>query len=72
MHVSLAEATVPIKWEGAGWAPPAPQLPGLKMTFDYPAEEFIQKVMSQHCTISYGDNRQLLNDLALLLSIKVI
>jgi L-fucose isomerase-like protein len=72
MHISLADARTPIKWEEAGWAPPAPQLPSLEMIFDYPVEEFIQKVMSQHYIISYGDNRKLLSDFASILSIQLL
>ncbi len=72
MHISTADARTPRKWEEAGWAPPAPQLPSLEMIFDYPVEEFIQNVMSQHYIISYGDNRALLKDFCGLLSISVI
>ena len=72
MHISLAEARPPSKWEEAGWAPPAPQLPSQEMIFDYPVEEFIQKVMSQHYIISYGDNRKLLSDFASIFSIKLL
>ncbi len=72
MHISLADAQAPIKWEEAGWAPPVPQLPSLEMIFDYPVEEFIQKVMSQHYIISYGDNRALLENLCNILKIRVI
>ncbi len=72
MHISLADAQAPIKWEEAGWAPPAPQLPSLEMIFDYPVETFIQKVMAQHYIISYGDNRALLENLCAILKIKVI
>ncbi|MEI7435894.1 MAG: hypothetical protein WCL16_03685 [bacterium] len=62
MHVSTAEARTPRKWEEAGWAPPAPQLPSLELIFDYPVEEFVQQVMSQHYIIAYGDHRALFND----------
>jgi len=72
MHIALAEAQAPIKWEEAGWAPPAPQLPSLEMIFDNPIEDFIQKVMCQHYIISYGDNRALLENLCAILKIKVI
>ena len=72
LHLQLADARTPIKWEEAGWAPPAPQLPSLEMIFENPVEEFIQKVMSQHYIISYGDNRAALRDLAALLNINVI
>ncbi len=72
MHISLAQARAPRSWEEAGWAPPAPQLPSLEMVFDYPVEAFIQKVMSQHYMICYGDNRMLLRDLCAILRIVVI
>jgi L-fucose isomerase-like protein len=72
LHVQLAEAQTPIKWEEAGWVPPAPQLPSLEMIFDNPVENFIQNVMSQHYIISYGNNRALLQDLCNILNIPVI
>jgi L-fucose isomerase-like protein len=72
MHLTTAEARTPSKWEEAGWAPPAPQLPSLEMIFDYPVEEFVQKVMSQHYIISYGDNRPVLKDLCAILGIAVV
>jgi L-fucose isomerase-like protein len=72
MHITLANTQSPIKWEEAGWAPPAPQLPSLEMIFDYPVEEFIQNVMSQHYIISYGDNRAKLKDLCRILDVEII
>lgn len=72
MHIKAAEARTPIKWEEAGWAPPAPQLPSLEFIFDGPAEDFIQKVMSQHYIISYGDNEAVLRDFCSILKISVI
>ena len=72
MHITTADALTPRKWEEAGWAPPAPQLPSLEMIFDYPVEDFVQKVMSQHYIISYGDNRAVLKDLCAILNIGVI
>jgi len=72
MHIAMATARPPAKWEEAGWAPPAPRLPSLEMIFDNPVEDFVQKVMSQHYIISYGDNRSLLQDLCAILSINVI
>jgi L-fucose isomerase-like protein len=71
MHIKTAEARTPSKWEEAGWAPPAPQLPSLEMSFDGPADDFIQKVLSQHCIISYGDNSALLRALCSILKIDV-
>ncbi|MDD5727801.1 MAG: hypothetical protein PHV59_04470 [Victivallales bacterium] len=72
LHIQLAETQTPIKWEEAGWAPPAPQLPSLEMIFANPVEEFIQQVLSQHYIISYGDNRALLRDLASILKLEII
>jgi L-fucose isomerase-like protein len=72
MHITTAKARTPSKWEEAGWAPPAPQLPSLEMIFDYPVETFIQKVMSQHYIISYGDNQALLKDLCAILKIQTV
>ena len=72
MHIVNATAKQPISWEEAGWAPPAPQLPSLDVCFDFPSEEFIQKVMGQHYIISYGDNRSVLEEFCKLLGIRVI
>ena len=72
MHIATATAKAPIKWEEAGWAPPAPQLPSLDIIFDHSTENFIQKVMGQHYIISYGDNRALLENLCAILKIKTI
>lgn len=72
MHLVTAQAQAPHKWEEAGWAPPAPQLPSLELIFDFPVEEFIQKVMSQHYILSYGDNRAALKDLCAILNITVL
>ncbi|MEI8062737.1 MAG: hypothetical protein WCH84_01590, partial [Verrucomicrobiota bacterium] len=72
LHMTTAQARAPRQWEEAGWAPPAPQLPSLELIFDYPVEEFIQKVMCQHYIISYGDNRALLKDLCTILNITIL
>jgi L-arabinose isomerase len=71
MHIMTGTARTPIKWEEAGWAPPAPQLPSLEIIFDNPAEDFIQKVMGQHYIISYGDNHARLEELCAILGIQV-
>ncbi len=55
MHATLANAVTPEKWEEAGWAPPAPQLPSLEMKFGYDSDEFLQDIMGQHYIVSYGD-----------------
>jgi L-fucose isomerase-like protein len=72
LHVVTGTARTPIPWEEAGWAPPAPQLPSLEIVFDTPADDFIQKVMSQHYILLYGDQRKRLEALASVLSIPVI
>lgn len=72
MHIVTGTANTPVKWEEAGWAPPAPQLPSLEIIFDTPVADFVQKVMAQHYIISYGDNTALLCELAAILKIKMI
>jgi L-fucose isomerase-like protein len=72
MHVAMGEAITPRKWEEAGWAPPAPQLPSLEVKLDGDVAEFLQKVGGQHYIISYGDNRQLFGDLCQILGVAVI
>jgi len=70
LHITTGTARAPAKWEEAGWAPPAPQLPSLEIAFDVPVEGFIQKVTSQHYIISYGDNRQVLEALCSILGVR--
>lgn len=70
MHVMTGTARTPAKWEEAGWAPPAPQLPSLEIVFDGPVEDFVQNVLSQHYILSYGDNRAKLKDLCSILRIQ--
>jgi len=71
MHIVSGEAVTPCKWEEAGWAQPAPQLPGLEVILDN-VEDFASKVLSQHYIISYGDNTGLLKELCKILSIEVM
>ncbi len=59
MHVVTGMAVTPRPWEEAGWAPPAPQLPGLEIILDTPVEEFAEAVACQHYIISYGDQTAL-------------
>jgi L-fucose isomerase-like protein len=70
IHIATGTAREPAKWEEAGWAPPAPQLPSVEIAFDVPVEEFVQKVMSQHYIISYGDNRRVLEALCSILGVR--
>lgn len=71
MHTVLGEAVTPQKWEEAGWAQPAPQLPALKVLLS-DTEDFADKVMCQHYIISYGDNRKLISDFCAIAGIDVI
>jgi hypothetical protein len=66
------EAVSPRKWEEAGWAPPAPQLPSLEVVLDGSVDECAQQVLYQHHMLAYGDRRQQLVDLCKLLGIEVI
>ncbi len=55
LHVVTGDAVTPQPWEEAGWAPPAPQLPGLEIRLHGDMEEFTQNVFGQHYILSYGD-----------------
>lgn len=72
MQIITGEAVTPSKWEEAGWEPPAPQLPSLEFIMDTPVEDFAEKVMSQHCIITYGDNSEILKNMCNILEIEVI
>ncbi len=72
MHAVRGEARRPEPWEEAGWAPPAPQLPSLEIDFGAPSEEFLQKVMSQHYIISYGDQLELIRDYCAIAGLRFI
>ena len=72
LHVATGTARRPRKWEEAGWAPPAPQLPSLEIALDGPVDEFVQQVLGQHYMLSYGDNTESLKDLCRLLGVDVV
>lgn len=72
MHIFTGEAVEPRAWEEVGWEQPAPRLPGLEIILDGSVENFAQKVTSQHCIISYGDNTVLLDEFCKLLSIQTV
>jgi len=72
MHLAVGKAQKPRKWEEAGWAPPAPQLPSLEIVLDGPVDDFVQHVFGQHYIISYGDNTEKLKDLCRLLGVEVV
>ena len=71
MHMVVGEGTTPQKWEEAGWAQPAPQLPALKVLLK-DTEDFADKVMCQHYIISYGDNSKLIKDFCTIAGIEII
>ena len=72
MHLALADAKAPCKWEEAGWTPPAPQLPSLEIVLGDRTENFIQNIMCQHYIITYGDNIKLFSDYCKYCGIEVL
>jgi L-fucose isomerase-like protein len=72
LHVVSGDAVTPQPWEEAGWAPPAPQLPGLEIRLHGDMEEFTQNVFGQHYILSYGDNAGLFKDFCKLTGIDVV
>jgi L-arabinose isomerase len=72
MHIVTGQAVTAGKWEEAGWEPPAPMLPSLEFIPDTGVDDLAAKVMSQHCIITYGDNRQVLENICFILGITVI
>jgi len=72
LHVVTGDAVTPQPWEEAGWAPPAPQLPGLEIRLHGDMEEFTQNVYGQHYILSYGDNSGLFRDFCKLAGIDVV
>lgn len=72
LHLATGTALPPPAWEEAGWQPPAPQLPSLRVKLDAPMAEFQAKVMGQHYILLYGDWSSALADLAQVLDIDVI
>ena len=73
MHMYTGEAKRPPQWEEYGWAPPAPQLPSLRVFPDScTVPEFAQKVSSQHVILCYGDHARDLEELCGLMGITVV
>jgi L-arabinose isomerase len=72
LHLALGKAVTPRPWEEAGWAPPAPQLPGLEFVLDCDMGKFAQSVMGQHYILSYGDNSGVFSDFCKLRGIEII
>lgn len=72
LHAASGEAMAPPNWEEAGWAQPAPQLPGLRFVFDGDTRDFLRNVMGQHYIICYDDALNLLCDFAAIVGIRII
>ena len=72
LHVVTGDAVSPQPWEEAGWAPPAPQLPGLEIRLHGDMEEFTQNVFGQHYILSYGDNSGLFKDFCKLAGVDTV
>jgi L-fucose isomerase-like protein len=70
LHAVSGRGVEPRRWEEAGWAQPAPQLPGLEVILDSPVEEFAQKVLSQHYILAYGNQLEALTDFCRLTGIQ--
>ncbi len=62
LHAARGEAKTPEKWEEAGWAPPAPQLPSLEVVLEHGSEAFLKNVMGQHYIVVYGDKLNLIRE----------
>ncbi|HXX21596.1 MAG TPA: hypothetical protein VEO19_00440 [Terriglobia bacterium] len=72
MHLATGDAATPRAWEEAGWAPPAPQLPGLEIRLHSDMNEFAQNVLGQHYILSYGDNTAHFKDFCRLLQMDFV
>jgi len=72
LHLLSGDADCPGPWEEAGWAPPAPQLPGLRIRLRGDMEQFTQNVMGQHYILSYGDNAELYSEFCRWTGIQVL
>ncbi len=72
LHIASGNAAPARRWEEVGWAPPAPQLPGIEFVLDGDIEEFAQEVMGQHYILSYGNNVSLFKEFCKLSGIEVI
>jgi len=72
MHIAAGEAVTPGPWEEAGWDRPAPQLPSLEVILDTGVREFASRVLGQHYILTYGDQRDRLQELCVLLGIEVV
>lgn len=72
LHVAKAQGERPRRWEELGWNAPAPQFPGLELTLDIPVERFVEKIVSQHYLIAYGDHVDAIKNVAKLLDVQII
>jgi L-fucose isomerase-like protein len=72
IHVIKADGVKPRRWEELGWNAPAPQFPGLELQLAIPVEQFVDKIISQHYLIAYGDHVDAVQQVANLLGIRII
>ncbi len=72
IHVIKAEGLKPRRWEELGWNAPAPQFPGLELLLPVPVEQFVEKIISQHYLIAYGDHIAAVKQVAKLLGMRVV
>ena len=72
MHILTADGQKPMKWEEMGWNPPAPEFPGLLLKMHQPVEDFVEKIISQHYLIVYGNYIDQLKDVCKLMKIRII
>ena len=72
LHIAHGTAVTPEKWEEAGWAPPAPQLPSLEVVLDGGSEAFLANVMGQHYIVAYGDWRKEFAEYCAINDIKLV
>lgn len=71
-HAARGVAKRPETWEEAGWAPPAPQLPSIEVVLEKGAQDFVDKVMSQHYIVIYGDAIPVLKDFCAIAGMKLM
>lgn len=72
LHILTGKVNTPRSWEEAGWAQPAPQLPGFEFVLDSTVEEFAENVAGQHYILSYGNQLELMKQFCRLNGIQVI
>ena len=72
LHAFTGLSMPPPAWEEAGWQPPAPQLPSLRVDFDIPMRAFQNQVMGQHYILAHGDHLAAVRALCRILDIQFL